>query len=229
MTNHKYTKELLEPIIKKSFTWGQVTRALGLKSATGAQSHVKKRATEFGIDYSHFQGQSYGKGIVKGYKKLIEVYLNNEVYIGSHNLKIRLIKENIKEPKCEKCGLFEWMKELIPLELDHIDGNHRNNQLDNLQILCANCHALKTKVDWKNKRLIKTHFCLDCYKEIDPNSTRCRSCAALQRQISDRCSKIDWPDVNELIKEVKQTSYVAVAKRLGVSDKAIAKRIKTRG
>lgn len=52
----------------------------------------------------------------------------------------RLIEEGIKENKCECCGLHEWMGKPIPLELHHKDFNHYNNSLDNLQILCANCH-----------------------------------------------------------------------------------------
>ena len=52
----------------------------------------------------------------------------------------KLIEEGVKEAKCECCGLSEWMGKPIPLELHHKDFNHYNNSLDNLQILCANCH-----------------------------------------------------------------------------------------
>ena len=52
----------------------------------------------------------------------------------------KLIEEGIKEEKCEICGFSEWMGKPIPLELHHKDFNHYNNSLDNLQILCANCH-----------------------------------------------------------------------------------------
>lgn len=52
----------------------------------------------------------------------------------------RLIEDGIKEEKCERCGLSEWMGQPIPLELHHIDFNHYNNDLSNLQILCSNCH-----------------------------------------------------------------------------------------
>ena len=48
---------------------------------------------------------------------------------------------DIKEPKCEVCGLSEWMNKPIPLELHHIDHNRYNNSLDNLQILCPTCHS----------------------------------------------------------------------------------------
>lgn len=54
--------------------------------------------------------------------------------------RIRLIEEGIKENKCECCGLSEWMGRPIPLELHHKDFDHYNNSLDNLQILCSNCH-----------------------------------------------------------------------------------------
>ena len=45
------------------------------------------------------------------------------------------------EPKCAVCGLLFWQQENIPLELDHIDGDHNNNNLKNLQLICPNCHA----------------------------------------------------------------------------------------
>lgn len=49
-----------------------------------------------------------------------------------------LIKE--RSHKCECCGLTEWLGSPITLELDHIDGNNRNNVKDNLRLLCPNCH-----------------------------------------------------------------------------------------
>lgn len=55
----------------------------------------------------------------------------------------RLIECWIKEEKCECCGLREWMGKPIPLELHHIDFNHYNNELSNLEILCSNCHMQK--------------------------------------------------------------------------------------
>lgn len=52
----------------------------------------------------------------------------------------RLIEDKVKEEKCEICGLSKWMGKPIPLELHHKDLNHYNNDINNLQILCANCH-----------------------------------------------------------------------------------------
>lgn len=60
-----------------------------------------------------------------------------------------LIKENGK--CCSVCKLEKWMGELIPLELDHIDGNSANNIKENLRMICPNCHALTPTYKAKNK------------------------------------------------------------------------------
>lgn len=69
-------------------------------------------------------------------------YLNNNTKITSHKLKILLIQEKLKKHQCESCLLSEWLEKKIPLELHHIDGNSSNNNLENLQVLCPNCHSL---------------------------------------------------------------------------------------
>lgn len=92
------------------------------------------------IEYSGNRG---GKG-----HKVSNTYKTAEEYIKgtcvqSHILKLKLLRDGVKEKKCEICQLAEWQGQDIPLELHHKDGNHFNNNLDNLQILCPNCHALQ--------------------------------------------------------------------------------------
>jgi len=89
-----------------------------------------------GIEYS---GNSSRKGFshVEQRKPIMEYLQGNSTNLSKRQ---RLIEEQIKEAKCEICGLSEWMGRPIPLELHHIDFNHYNNNLDNLQILCSNCH-----------------------------------------------------------------------------------------
>mgnify|MGYP002508542453 CR=1 FL=1 len=76
------------------------------------------------------------------YKKSTE-YLTKDSSISSYKLKEKLIKDGIKENKCELCGVSIWQGILLPLELHHKDGNHYNNDFDNLQILCPNCHSIQ--------------------------------------------------------------------------------------
>ena len=145
MSKVKYTKELLEPIVQKSFHWAEVCRALGIAPFSGSQTHLKKRVLGFGIDISHFRGKVWNKGTSLPPKRPIEDYLSGNRFINSHNLKKRLIREGLKEERCEACGTSEWQGEQVVVELDHKDNNHLNNSLDNLVVLCPNCHALKTR------------------------------------------------------------------------------------
>lgn len=59
----------------------------------------------------------------------------------SNRLRKRLLKENVFEHKCYRCNFTHWFGEKIPLELDHINGDHHDNRLENLKLLCPNCHA----------------------------------------------------------------------------------------
>ena len=71
-------------------------------------------------------------------------------YSTSH-LHDRLLKEGLKERRCECCGNTEWMGHPIVLELHHIDGDHNNNKLENLQMLCPNCHSITD--NFKSKKM----------------------------------------------------------------------------
>lgn len=86
----------------------------------------------------------------KYYKKKMKDILQNKVNFPTSKLKIRLFEEGYKEKRCEKCGQTSWLNELIPLELHHVDGNNKNNLIENLQILCPNCHALTDTYRGKN-------------------------------------------------------------------------------
>ena len=70
--------------------------------------------------------------------------------VQSNKLRKKLLREGLKEPKCEHCGNSVWMGQPIPLEVHHCDGNKTNNVLSNLQVLCPNCHALTSTYRGKN-------------------------------------------------------------------------------
>lgn len=140
----KYTKENLEPIVNESSSWADVCRKVGIQPATGAQTHLARRANSLGIDCSHFKGKAWNKGRELKKKHSLEEYYAG-TFITSHKLKLRLIKEGVKEAKCEICGLTEWQGQPIVLELDHKNSQHEDNRLDNLQIVCPNCHAMITR------------------------------------------------------------------------------------
>lgn len=92
------------------------------------------------IQYAGNQG---GKGIKNSptYKTALEY--SQSSFVKSYVLKQKLIRDGIKEDKCEICGVSIWQGVKLPLELHHKDNDHFNNDLDNLQILCPNCHSIQ--------------------------------------------------------------------------------------
>lgn len=148
----KYTKELIENICKDSYSYRQCLNKLGLKAAGGNYSCIKKKIEEYKINISHFHHQAWNKGKKnESRKRPIQDYLSNKNIIQSYKLKHRLISEGFFEHKCYECDNTTWMNNKIPIELHHIDGNHFNNDISNLTILCPNCHALTNNYRAKNK------------------------------------------------------------------------------
>ncbi len=74
-------------------------------------------------------------------KDISEILIENSKW-SSSSIRQRLIKEGLKEKKCEGCGATTWLGVDIPLELHHINGNHYDNRFENLLVLCPNCHSL---------------------------------------------------------------------------------------
>ena len=79
-----------------------------------------------------------------------DIFAGKYPYYNTSHLNYRLIREGYKERKCECCNNTEWLGKPIVLELHHIDGNRSNNNLDNLQLLCPNCHAMTDNFKSKN-------------------------------------------------------------------------------
>lgn len=64
--------------------------------------------------------------------------------------KSHLIKANLIEYKCSCCGITEWNGKPLTLQLHHINGNNRDNRLENLTFLCPNCHSQTDNFSSKN-------------------------------------------------------------------------------
>lgn len=150
--------ELLK-CIENSNTMREASEKLGLKFST-----FKRKAIKYGL-YNPNQGR---KGIKReeyedeNIRISLDKILNGEFpFYSRHNLKKRLLNKGIKENKCEICGISEWMGKELVCELDHIDGNSQNHRLENLRMICPNCHSqtpTHSSKKIRNKKYTKDEF-----------------------------------------------------------------------
>jgi len=235
---HSYTVEEFKKAVEESFSISQSLTKLGLSPRGGNYRVFKKFQKLYDVDTSHFTGQGHLKGKTHNFNTipLSEILVKDYEY-NSNKLRKRLIAEGLKRHKCECCNLSEWLGEPIPIELDHIDGDHFNNTLENLKILCPNCHAKTPTYRGKNKRSEKSqtlknkeerirtkkiYKCLSCEVQLKTKSKTgfCHSCSSISQR------KVERPSKEQLLVEIEQSSYLAVGRKYGVSDNAIRKWIK---
>ena len=144
MKTRTWTDYDLIESIKKCKSFAEVAYDLNL--CRSSNSSLKKRALELNLDTNHFR--------VSGFEPspLDEILVHSKKTLSSHKLKIRLISEGLKSHRCECCGITKWNGKPTPIELDHIDGNRYNNTIENLRILCPNCHAQTDTYRAKNRK-----------------------------------------------------------------------------
>lgn len=157
----QYTIEQVKEATKTSLSIRQTLIKLGRKPRGGNYKIVKRLIEKYKIDISHMLGKNTNKGRKFNHRTTLNDLLVNGKSYSSHKLRIRLIEENIFNHQCNLCKNTHWLSELIPLELDHIDGNHDNNELSNLQLLCPNCHAKTPNYRGKNKKRYSIEAPLD--------------------------------------------------------------------
>lgn len=207
-------KEILQWIAEnksKSF----ICRQIHCKLST-FNIYLKK----MGINYLGNQGN-------KGYrnnKKIGALDYIKQKNVNAYRLKIKLLEDGIKEHKCERCGGTQWLGGKIPLEIHHKDGNRYNNVLDNIELLCPNCHSLENNhcgLSLKKIESIK-FFCEKCGKVRSRSSKShlCKKCFDKTQRRTNR------PDRDVLLKQIKEFGYRGTARLYGVSDNSIRNWIK---
>lgn len=168
-----------------------------------------------GIDYKGQQGSTlFKKPKLVTYADVIK----DGRIISRESLKKKLLREGLKEYKCESCGLTEWMGKQIPLELHHKDGNQGNINLDNLQLLCPNCHTLTD--NYRGRGVKVKYFCEICGKPVSKTSKLCKKCAARKRCEKQKTS---CPPKETLLELLKKKSILQIGKEYNVSDNTVRK------
>jgi hypothetical protein len=225
MKKRSWSEEALRLTIQTNNTMAGVLRSLHLSTSPGNYKSVGLVIKKLGLSTTHFKGQAHGTSPRTTKIPLAELLVEGSQY-GSNPLRKRLIKEGLLPNVCDECGSQpEWKGKPLVLQLDHKNGDSTDNRLENLHILCPNCHSQTSNFTGKSKigRYRSDPKRCSCGAVIYRKSDRCKSC--LGRHVE---SKTKWPPVEELAESVVQTSYTKVASGLGVSDNAVKKYIKRR-
>ncbi len=146
MRARRWTLEQLRSAAPHASSYRQLIVLLGLRPAGGNYAQLQKFVQRYDIPTDHFRGQGWSKGLCIARRPRLDlesILVRNSTYQSS-KLKKRLFSAGLKNQRCELCG---WAKRAsdgrIPLELDHINGQRNDNRLQNLRILCPNCHSLQ--------------------------------------------------------------------------------------
>lgn len=205
-----YLKESIENAVKRSETIKGVLDILGLRAAGGNYAVIKKYVKLYGIDTTHFdpyKNKLSGLALLHARALPIETHLVENSNYGRTQLKKRLYDAGLLNRECKLCAQGEiWYGQKMSLILDHINGVHNDNRIENLRIVCPNCAATLDTHAGKNNR--------GKYKE--PKS-KIKYIQLSRRKVKER------PAYDFLRNEIKHLGYRGTGKKYGVSDNAIRK------
>jgi len=139
----------------KILTKEQISHAIAnTKSMQSAARFLKCSYSVFrrhAIQYNIFNPNPSGKGTYKGtkFKSANDVFVKGK-FVSSTALRRWYLRQ--KEYKCDSCNLKTWQEKEIVIELDHINGDRYDNRIENLRLLCPNCHSQTDNYKSKNKK-----------------------------------------------------------------------------
>ncbi len=155
MSRRSWDDDQLRKAVETSHSYRSVIKKIGLIPAGGNYSLIQRVVKELDISTTHFTGKLWNKGMKGIGKPRFELtdILRKDSNFQSYKLKRRLFAAGLKPKYCEQCGWAETTPDgYLPLELDHINGDSRDNRLKNLRILCPNCHSLQPTHRGRNKK-----------------------------------------------------------------------------
>ncbi len=134
-----WTDDDLRAAVAASKTVREALKRLNVNGRGDNYKTFHKHVRRLGLDTSHFVGSGLN---LKSRRSLDSILVENSEYENTKRLAQRILREGILDRRCYDCGLTEWRGLPMPLELDHINGDRRDNRRENLRFHCPNCHAL---------------------------------------------------------------------------------------
>lgn len=135
------TREDFEKVISESKSMAEAAKRLGMSYDT-----FRKKSQHYGLFKPNQAGTQIKKA--KTFKTKEDVFKIFDYNVGRFTVKNWYLIDHAYQ--CQGCGISKWNGEHLTLELEHINGNKRDNRLENLKLLCPNCHS-QTKT-WRRKK-----------------------------------------------------------------------------
>ncbi len=138
-----YTKDEFRTAWTTSESISEVANKLDCNRSGNGFYTLRNAAIELGLNQDHMPTTRTKRSTNSRRKRspLSDILIENSTYSNTDSLRKRLIREGLKTEACEICTLSEWMEKKIPLALDHINGVRSDNRIDNLRVICYNCHG----------------------------------------------------------------------------------------
>lgn len=222
-------KESVAIAIEGSISKKEVLNKLGLQASGGNYKSLEKACESHGLPLPAFDYRSAGKNLNRP-KEIPneEVFVQNSTYSNRTLIKKRLLKLGL-ENRCSECLLTPtWNGKRLTLQLDHINGVADDNRLENLRLLCPNCHSQTETFCGRGagaKRKSRKSTC-SCGNSKSSGAGLCRECNLKWR--SNRYG-VRWPDDRTLLDDVARLGSSAVSRAIGVSEAAVRKRVRKIG
>lgn len=257
LTVNSLTREQLQTAVDRSTSIAEVLRFLNLPVNSGKYPSIKNKAAELGVVLPEWDNRlPANQSIVK--LTDAEFFKEDSRRSGS-SIRKRLLdlgwEYKCSNPACGLEGKTVWAGKPIVFQVDHVDGNNRNNQISNLRFLCPNCHS---QTETYGKGHIKREFYCLCGRKSKVENGYCvhtadqtqipylgtkkgfKKCSCGNdmygsSQVCFSCRKennkvyspiFPYPPVEEIVENIEAKGYSAYSKELGISDNGLRKHLR---
>lgn len=179
-------------VVKSVQSYAGAIKRFGLPIDNGSSNRwIREQIRRLKLDISHFTGQAHLKGKTHNWgvkTDLKDILVKDSTYNCGRSLKKRLLAANLIVYECALCLIKEWNGKALVLHLDHINGDHCDNRIGNLRLLCPNCHSQTDTYAGKNMKSAKTkeeRRCFNCETKLGPQNITglCKSCNPKFRKV----------------------------------------------
>lgn len=230
-----YSEEELRTVVANSTCLRDVLIKLGYATTSGDNHRtLKNRIERYGIDISHFKIKPFP------HRRTPEDTFVENSTASQHSLRRLYLSGGYTPYRCSVCGqLPEQNDKPLTLILDHINGNNKDDRIENLRWVCPNCNQQLDTTGFRNPyaknvreklqndilevKKIEKKVCPKCGNIMSSSANMCKACQEVEKKSKNK------PPRDILKNLVRTNGFVKIGTEYGVTDRAVAKWCKSEG